>query len=136
MSRGKGGDGIQEVVSSILIGSAIPTTITRNGGREATVFLVLCHPSMTERARIFISHSAADSASGTTENIRAHDVRVAIRQALENDSRLHVLVDEVELKAGDAIAAPAVNHPGRKYVRSSARYCTASDTCADSIASD
>ncbi|HYI08553.1 MAG TPA: toll/interleukin-1 receptor domain-containing protein [Thermoanaerobaculia bacterium] len=54
---------------------------------------------MTERARIFISHSAADQEAGDAVNVHAHDVRVAVRDKL--DPQFHVLIDEVELKAGD-----------------------------------
>jgi hypothetical protein len=57
---------------------------------------------MTEQARIFISHSAADRQEGDAVNVRAHDVRTAIRQKVENDPRFHVLIDEIELKAGDS----------------------------------
>src|SRR5829696_8887708 len=54
---------------------------------------------MASEARIFISHSAADQESGNAVNVHAHDVRVAIRKKLE--THFHVLIDEVELKAGD-----------------------------------
>ena len=56
---------------------------------------------MTERARIFISHSAADRAEGESVAVEAHAVRVAIREALAADERFRVLIDEIELKAGD-----------------------------------
>lgn len=56
---------------------------------------------MTERARIFISHSAADRAEGDSAAVEAHAVRVAIREALAADERFRVLIDEIELKAGD-----------------------------------
>lgn len=56
---------------------------------------------MTERARVFISHSAADSGTGNAVNIRAHDVRVAIRDALKAAGDYHVLLDEIALMPGD-----------------------------------
>jgi hypothetical protein len=58
---------------------------------------------MTELARVFISHSAADREEGDTAvNVEAHAVRVAIRDALGQDGNFHVLLDEVELHPGDA----------------------------------
>jgi hypothetical protein len=57
---------------------------------------------MTEQARIFISHSAADRREGDAVNVRAHDVRTAIRKKVENDPRFRVLIDEIQLKAGDS----------------------------------
>lgn len=47
---------------------------------------------MAERLRVFISHSALDSVEGNSVNARAHDVRVAIRDALSADRRFHVLI--------------------------------------------
>jgi hypothetical protein len=58
---------------------------------------------MTELARVFISHSAADREEGETAvNVEAHAVRVAIRDALAQTGKFHVLLDEVELHPGDA----------------------------------
>jgi hypothetical protein len=54
---------------------------------------------MAKEARVFISHSSKDQKDGDAVNVRAHDVRVAIRNKLNTD--YHVLIDEVELKAGD-----------------------------------
>jgi hypothetical protein len=58
---------------------------------------------MTELARVFISHSAADRQQGDTAvNVEAHAVRVAIRDALNAGGNVHVLLDEFELHPGDA----------------------------------
>lgn len=55
---------------------------------------------MADAARVFISHSAADADDSKEQvNVRAHDVRVAIRDALKPD--YHVLLDEIALQAGD-----------------------------------
>jgi hypothetical protein len=56
---------------------------------------------MNEPGRVFISHSAADSAEGGAVNVSAHAVRVAVREALKA-AGFEVLIDEVELKPGDS----------------------------------
>jgi hypothetical protein len=56
---------------------------------------------MTEAGRVFISHSAADTAEGAAVSVSAHEVRIAIRKALET-AGITVLIDEADLKAGDA----------------------------------
>src|SRR5580765_8490745 len=55
---------------------------------------------MTEPVRVFISHSAADAPGGGAANVSAHAVRIAVREALKA-AGFQVLIDEVELKAGD-----------------------------------
>jgi len=56
---------------------------------------------MTPAVRVFISHSAADAPGGEAVNVSAHAVRIAVREAVKA-AGFTVLIDEVELKAGDS----------------------------------
>jgi hypothetical protein len=58
---------------------------------------------MTERVRVFVSHSALDAEEATTAaRVRAHEIRKAICAALKKDDRYYLLIDEVNLTAGDS----------------------------------